>query len=432
MSILKRIKRHHYVTVAAWVSRGIQAVLQFFMLSMITEILNVDEYAVFILVSSLLVWFLLSDLGVGFALQNKISQLKVMGEDYEVFIANIFVLGFIVVAILCMASWIVTDIMVPFYLNSYVGEKDYQTEFLICSFLMICIGVFSIIYKVWYALGVGYWSSIMPALGTIVSCVLLYVALHTGVESILIIFMIYFVPLAFLPFLFYVLKLISLKEKINFSLFEFQPILSSAKKFLFFGVMSALILNVDFFLASQFLPSEQIVQYHTLFKFFYFGLFVYSAFLMAIWPIFSESIQKNQSEFVFKSLRIILPLGMLFMVFYTLLLGLYGDVVFSLIIKNTDSNVEPYLVLMFGCYFVIRIWTDTFAVVLQSGNEMNSLIRIVPVQAVTSVALQIILIYYFQIYGLISALIISYLLTVSWYLPYVSYKFLASNSGRAS
>lgn len=431
MILLNKIQNHHFVTLAAWFSRGLQAILQVLMLSILTQILNVNDYAVFILISSLLVWFMLTDLGMGFALQNKISKLKAKGKDYEKFIANVFLSGFFIVCFFVLVSLIVSHTLVPLYLEKYSNNQSYHYEFLLSAILMVCVGVFGMIYKVWYALGKGYWSSIVPALGTLIAFFLLQALLEFNIQSLLVVFAAYFFPLALLPLIFYAKTLVELRKKVLFNLEYIVSMWKNAKGFLFFGFMSALVLNVDFFIASQFLPPEQIVQYHTLLKLFTFGLFLYSAYLMAVWPIFSEKIENRQSKFIVEMLRSFIPVGMVFIIVFTLLLVLFGSHIYTFLIKNMDFEVSKAIVLMFGLYFMIRVWTDTFAMVLQSGNNLNPLLKSVPIQAVLSISLQIILVSYFQIYGLILALILSFLLTVAWYLPYASYKFLKENSGHA-
>ena len=427
--LLNKIQKHHYVTLAAWISRGLQAILQVLMLSILTQILNVNDYAIFILISSLLVWFMLTDLGLGFALQNKISKLKAQGKDYEKFIANIFFNGFFIIFLFSLISVILSYTLVPLYLEYYSNGRSYHYEFLLSAILMVCTVVFGMVYKVWYATEKGYWSSIVPALGTLIAFFLLQALLEYNVKSLLAIFAAYFLPLAVLPLIFYAKILIRLRKNILINLEYITSLWKSAKSFLFFGLMSALVLNVDFFIASQFLPPEQIVQYHMLLKIFTFALFLYSAYLMAIWPVFSEKIENRQSQFVLEMLQILMPVGLVFIFVFTLLLIFFGSHIYTLLIKNMDFKVSKEIIFIFGLYFMIRVWTDTFAIVLQSGNNLNPLLKSVPIQAAISISLQITLVNYFQLYGLLSALILSYLLTVSWYLPFSSYKFLKQNSG---
>lgn len=431
MSIFSKIKNHHYVTLAAWCSRGVQAVLQVLMLSILTETLDVSDYAVFILISSLLVWFMLSDMGMGYALQNKISKLKAKNLDYEEFIASVYFNGLIVFFFLFMVCVVVSYTLAPMYLEKHNGNQSYHYEFLLSAVLMVCIGVFGMVYKVWYALGKGYWSSIVPALGTLCAYLLLLLLHRFEIDSDILVFFVYFFPLAFLPFVFYIKSLFFLRKKIVFSFDYIFSIVGSAKNFLLFGFMSALVLNVDFFIASQLLPSVEIVQYHTLLKLFNFTFFLYGAFLMAVWPIISEKIEVRESYLVFGMVKKFIFMGIILVALFTFFLILFGPHIYELIIRNMKFEISNSVVFMFGLYFIVRVWTDTFAMILQSGSNLRPLIKSVPIQATISISLQLLLVSYYQIHGLLAALILSFMLTVAWYLPYSSYKFLKENSGHA-
>jgi len=431
MLVFSKLKTYHFVTLVAWLSRGLQAILQVLIMSTLTQILDVTEYSVFILISSLLVWFMLADIGLGYALQNKISKLKSCGKDYEVFIANAFFAGFFLVLLFVLLTWLISFTLLPVYLSGVAGEADYQSEFMMSAVLMICSGVFRMIYKVWFALGKGYWSSILPAIASLAAYLILLYLLSINKTALYLVFLACFLPLALFSMLPYTVYLYRLRHKINLKIEFFRSLLIKSGDFLFFGFMSALVLNIDFFIASQFLSADQIVQYSTLLKIFTLGMFIYSAFLMAIWPVFSEKIAAKDSEVVLEMLKKYLPIGMIFIIFFTLLVIQFGPYLYVFLIKNTSLNITAALVVLFGVYFLIRVWTDTFAMVLQSGNNLKPLIRILPIQALLSVIMQLVLANYFHIYGLLIGVILSFIFTVVWYLPITSYKFLKENSGHA-
>jgi hypothetical protein len=75
------------------------------------------------------------------------------------------------------------------------------------------------------------------------------------------------------------------------------------------------------------------------------------------------------------------------------------------------------LIVLLGVYQAIRVWSDTFAMVLQSISDLRPLWRLVPVQALLSLLLQLALAPRYGLYGIVSALIGSFLLTVAWGLP---------------
>lgn len=430
VAISSKFQAFHLVTLASWLSRGVQAILQVMMLAIISGLLGVDEYAVFILISSLLAWFMLSDLGFGYALQNKISDLKSSGEDYESYIANVLWVGIFIFGIFSVLSTLLSFTLAPFYLERFSNQNN-QLAFLVSAVMMVGVGVFGIIYKIWYALEKGYWSSILPALATLVSFVALSYIQSDSDNKLILIVLAYFIPLFFFPFVFYVLLLVKLKKKIGYRLLLTNSFYKTSMKFLFFALMALLVLNVDYVIASQLLSAEELVIYFTVMKVFLLGLFVYAAFLMAIWPKVSEHIAKYESDQIIGLIKRYLPIGIGFAGLFSVCVFFAGDYLYVMLVKNMDVKVGLYTILLFAIYMLCRVWTDTFAMVLQAGNMMTPLIKIVPVQAVLSIGLQVLFAYYYGLNGLVLGLILSFVTTVVWYLPYKSYFFIKENSGHA-
>ena len=143
----------------------------------------------------------------------------------------------------------------------------------------------------------------------------------------------------------------------------------------------------------------------------------------------SEKISSKENYHVIEGMvRKSLPVGMLFMIIFTGFIVVFGEYIYRYLIRNIEVNISPVLVVIFGLYFLIRVWTDTFTMILQAGNNLKPLLTIVPIQAFVSVSLQIFLSMKYGVYGLLMGLIISFLCTVFWYLPYSSHQFLKVNS----
>ena len=75
------------------------------------------------------------------------------------------------------------------------------------------------------------------------------------------------------------------------------------------------------------------------------------------------------------------------------------------------------LILLLGLYQMVRVWSDTFAMVLQSMNALSHFWLWMPVQALLSIALQWLLAPAYGVYGVVFGLIVSFALTMVWVLP---------------
>ncbi len=413
----------------SWVSRGIQSVVSLLMIPLITRILSIQDYSVFILIISINIWVLLSDFGLGISLQNKISELKAIGKDYEVYIVNLFLSGIILLIPTTIILYYVSKIFVPIYLNKYTtSEINFFNEFFLSTLILAFTSIANFIYKVWYAIGKGYFSNILPAIGISLSYFFLYILHHNKFPlSLLHVILIVLLPLFLLPAFFFVTVIYKLRSKICYSFRYFFEIFPIAKKFFLFALLSALVLNIDYFIASQYLNSSDLILYNTIMKIYGVAFLIYTSFISAIWPIISEKIHRGDASGVYKILKTSIPYGILFLFLFSIILLFFWDSILNKLINNFNIHIDYKIIILCFFYFILRVWTDTFAMVLQSVNKMNSLILIVIIQAFISITFQVFLSKQFGVYGILLALITSFLFTVSWYLPIKCFNLIKEN-----
>ncbi|EBB1480769.1 transporter, partial [Salmonella enterica] len=110
-------------------------------------------------------------------------------------------------------------------------------------------------------------------------------------------------------------------------------------------------------------------------------------------------------------------LGSLYVVGCTIFIYLFKEQIFSVIAKDINYQVSILSFMLIGIYFCIRVWCDTYAMLLQSMNYLKILWILVPLQAIIGGIAQ----WYFSstlgISGVLLGLIISFALTVFWGLP---------------
>src|SRR4029434_2233618 len=86
-NLTQSIPRHVWVAISAWISRALVAIVSLAAIRILLQTLGTEQYSVFAILSGLTAWFLLFDLGGGFAAQNYISERRAKGEPYSDFIA---------------------------------------------------------------------------------------------------------------------------------------------------------------------------------------------------------------------------------------------------------------------------------------------------------------------------------------------------------
>jgi hypothetical protein len=129
----------------------------------------------------------------------------------------------------------------------------------------------------------------------------------------------------------------------------------------------------------------------------------------------------NKSGEIIKKCLGFIKIGVLGTIILSIVLFFFKKNIFSLL---ASFPVESSFLMIFliMIYYIIRVWTDTFSIVLLSSNNFKPLMIFTPFQAILAALLEFTLGSKFGTIGLVFGLILSFLFTVTWALPYYSYK----------
>ncbi|WP_269869231.1 MATE family efflux transporter [Paenibacillus caseinilyticus] len=422
MNLIKRIPTYAVVAGSAWISRIISAALQILIIRLLTDVLSASEYAYFVLLTSLTGWYNLSSFGVGYSLQNYISELRAKGEDYRAYIST---------ACLIVTAWLIILVFLLYtastqFAPTYLKQFDFLTNelkinnFFIVGIFGIVAGITGIIYNIWYSVDKGYLSSIIPAISAMISFGSVYfLSNFSSLNDKLTLFLIVYVaPAAILPGIFFIRTAIrSWGKGHTFQTIAFKLIIKRALQFGVFGIMAAAVVQIDYIIMSQNISSEQIVIYNITTKIYSIIAFVYSSVLTALWPEFTKMISNNEWIKVRHSVVKYITFGIIFFAISSVVLIFLMPFIVGIISPKLDIVVPVSLLVILALYHIVRIWTDTYSMVLQSMSDLKMMWLWTPAQIVLNGALQFLLSKQFGIYGIVLGLILSYLLTLGWALP---------------
>jgi len=428
---VQKIPNHIIVASSAWISKILIAFLQVYMVRLLLLLLGKDNYALFAVLTGLMGWFALTDLGLGISLQNHISEYKANQKEYAEIVKNVLGIYFILMILVMILFYFTSGYFSRVILKefSFLDDKKKNLLFLITGELFIVMNFSSIIYKIWYAELKGYLSNVVPVLGYILSVFgisilgrykqdlsepLVYSIIIFLLPNTLITFMLMLLKLEFSKFFFYN----RFNKDIIYSVFK------KGFSFWFFSIMAAGVLQIDYLVMARYLRSDEIVLYNLISRIFILIFFIYNSLLTALWPEISIEIHKFNIEKVKSQIKKYLGIGILYIVTATLLVVLLKDYIVNLLAPGSLIEFPVYLIIIIGFYYLIRIWTDTYAMVLQSVSIFKPFWILVPIQALISLFGQIYFVRMYRLNGILYGLILSFLLTVSWGLPYYTRKYI--------
>jgi Membrane protein involved in the export of O-antigen and teichoic acid len=430
-TFLKRFPRHWVVAASAWGSRIVSASIQIISIRVLLTYLGEERYAVYVIAYSLSAWFSLCDCGIGMALQNFISESRAKNQSYDKYLKStlqlITVLFFIFAVILFFVSPIAQNKLFEKFDSILELQKINLIAIIGC--ILIATALVNIVYRVYYALQKGYVSNILPAFSMIISMIAIvllnrYYPVRGSILAALIVFTIPQLIVAFFPF-------IKIFKKFFSGIFiadseTLKKLALRSAKFWGFAIMSAATLQIDYIIMSQTVSPEGITTYNIFNRFFLLILFIHSAVLAAAWPLCTELFNKGSYGQIKSMIMKYTLFGIGITISGALLIFIFSDFIIKTLAPETSLNPPNIIFILFGVYFLLRVWSDTFAMFLQSINALRIFWIYIPFQAIISISAQYFLSLKYGITGILAGLILSFAITAAIVLPYKTWKVFKS------
>lgn len=415
-----RIPSVWLVAGGGWIGRGIQVAGQLVVVRILIDALGTAGYGVFAVLASLNAWMLLGDFCIGISLQNHISERRASGADADdiILTGTILALGAAFVmstAMLLLGPWLSALLLDSF---AFLSPSQRTLAFYAIAFPGIGTALGGVVYRIWFARHRGYLSNLVPAAGTIIGTaavwILQHVQSHPDVATATVL---YYVPLAILPMIGLIVVAARSRRGGWFTPSLVRPIMNRALRFWLSGMLAAAVLQVDYIVASRVLGVVDIVTYNVASKLFLLIFFVYTALLLALWPVCSEAIARQDWKKVSVVIRKYIAIGMAFTFVSGLAVAFTRYWIVRLLAPGLDAPIPLIVVGLLTAYTVVRVWTDMYGTVLQSMNDLKILWITAVFQAILSGTLQTLGARWFGLPGMIAGLIGCYVLTAAWMLP---------------
>jgi len=423
------VPRIWLVAGGGWAGRIIQVLAQLLVVRILTDHLGVEGYGVFALLASVATWFTLSDFGIAISLQNHISERRAGGEDVDTLMLSASLLaiaacGFVALLILFTGPLLARFILSDF---AFLSSGHKVLIFYAMAFPGIGTALGGILYRIWFAHHRGYLSNLMPAAGTVLGTLAVWLASRAQIEPALPWSVaLFYAPMAALPIGGLTITLVRLARNHRASIEITGEVLRRALRFWLFGIMAAAVLQVDFIIMAKVLSAHDIVIYSIATRVFGLVFFVYNALLMAIWPMCSEAIAGGRWADVQRMIRRYAVLGAVFVMICGIGIEVTKPWIVTILAPSSRLAIPGSVVVLLTLYYVLRVWTDTFSTVIQSTNRLGVFWVALPVQAVFSVTFQVLGARWLGLDGMILGLIMCFVLTTSWILPLTVYRLSAT------
>lgn len=418
-------------TLSGVAGRVLIALVQLYLMRLLLASLGADRYAGFVLLSSLLVWFTMSDLGLGASVQNHYSEARARGRDPAAHVACGLAFGMVAFAVVAGGVWLAAPHVAPRFLAGVatLAPAEKVRAFTLAGLLLAAFGVANIGYKVWYAQGRGYWANLLPVAGNLASLAAVLLVLKSGAGHRLSLCLLAVLgPVALAAFAAFLRQGLAHPPRLVPSVAG--PVASRAAHFWLFGILASVTLHLDYIVMSQRAGANDIILYNLHQKVFALVQYPHIALMAAAWPVFTEHITRGEWTEVRAMTRRILTASLTFVALATAAVAVLLPHVLGFLDPKGQVRPEVAFTFLFGAYSMVMIWVATYSTVLQSMSDMRMFILGTPLQAAVSLSLLFYLTPRYGCWGVVTAMAVSYLALPVWVMP-LRIRWLAARAARA-
>ncbi|MDD1508256.1 oligosaccharide flippase family protein [Pseudomonas sp. CNPSo 3701] len=381
--------------------------------------LGAEQFGVWSTMLTLLSWIMIFDLGIGSGLKNKIAQSVAIGDVKAA--AGYISTAYILIgcfSVIMFVLFIALSFWLPWQaiFNTRIFSESHLRLLVICLsffvFLNFWLGLVNQIYH-------GLQRSSMVVLGQLISnfFALIVVVFLYKFSNSSILFMVFshggalfFSNLLLTRFIFSAKRqLIPSVRKFDF--YKVKPLLALSLKFFVIQVSVLLIFMTDKILITQLLGPQYVMPYDVLFKLFSVFTVVHGLILAPLWPACADAYQKNDLDWIARSINYQLKFYFLIVVGVVVFAGLGPWIVKVWI--GEEFSVDRSLYFIFAVFIIVSIWNNIFGVVLGAINKVRLGAIHTFLSALINVPLSIFLVRFFDlgIAGVLCSTIISILLS---------------------
>lgn len=394
----------------------------------ISDRLGIEYYAIYTILVNLVGWFALTDLGISSSMQNFISEKRALSMPYDKYIANAFYLTLFIAIGVSVSCYLASPLVGQIILKSilFIGHEDKLFYLRTVLFIFSANFIVAIAYRIWLAEKKVLLINLWLAASSLFSLSLMLTLNWFDKENRLNMALLF----AIVPNLLIHLFLLS-RRLSKISLANLQPSIEVGKQlfergrgFWMLSLLGVVSLNIDSIIVANKMPPEFIVVYAFCARIYSNVFNFYSQLLQAAWPVFSESLVMGKRPYIKHKLRLYITYGILGLAFFTLAMCLLLPYITSILLPKLTYSIPISIVLLFGLWYIVRLWSDTHGIVLFISNKTKILNTWSIIFLVLNVTLQLALIPFMGGAGIVAGAVLAYVLTVVWYYPIQSSKIL--------
>lgn len=404
-----------------WASRLVSVSLALVNTRLLVDLAGLQGLAAQAIVASMAPWLMLFNLGLPASTQNLISEWRAQGRALEplrstaVRLALAAFFAFVPLAVLAGVA------VKHYLLADYPTVATWSIAVACVCFLLVAVS--ALLTSMLYAEHRGVWPNLMPGIAAILLFAALLTLNHTATHDVNIALAIYFAPGALMALA--SLRFLDLNWRVGFDRECAEALWKNAKGFLLVAFLGTATLSVDYIILSHTLTHEDLAAYNLNGRMFLVIPVIHAVLLSAAWTPIGDLYATKALAAARRYIWRVVQAGLALALVSGALTVLFAPRLLSMLSGHAVTGSALSLLLLWWTYVTVRAWSDTFYTVLQSFGQTSALRNYLFVQAPVSVGLQLLLGARYGGQGVLVAIILSFVMTCGWYLPWKALRLTA-------
>jgi len=281
--------------------------------------------------------------------------------------------------------------------------------------LIFIMGISQLMTQVMYAEHKAFWPNIYPAFAPMWTLAVLLIFKNYGIDNFNVLLLIIGIANLLMPI--HAARHLNVLKRSKFSLKIAKQQITESKDQLLFAAMAAITLSIDYIVMSRTLAAQDIVHYNLASRIYMTLLVVHGVLLSTNWTPVSDLVHASKYKEARIRVEKVLKQGLYIGGGAGLLILAGIDPLVNALTSGKVDHISLSLCIAFWIYALLRIWTDTYAMAIQSSGMVSEINKFIPMQASLSAVSQYILGTNFGALGVVVGLMISFALTASWIIP---------------
>jgi O-antigen/teichoic acid export membrane protein len=420
----ERYKRIFFSSISGVTGKIITAAINLITVPLALNYLGVDKYAVWIIVSSLVVWMQLADFGFGAGLANTLAEANGLDDHKSAatYLSTSVCLVTIISLILIPAVYFIS-LYFPWGLVFKLEKADQilmaQEAFQIVGFMFLLNMPLALISRVYTAYQRGYLVSLSQISASIITFFLIVMAIYFDLGMMTLVMILSATSIVLNIFLWAVFFLTGYPFKLAKLEFNKKSILrvGSVSLPMFILQIGALSVNELIVISiAQLGTLEQVTEFSLVQRVYLLGFVVASAITAPFYPAIRESFEKKQIIWLKLAIMNSLKIRLSFVFVYSLILLIFGDHLMKLWV---GVDAAPYLGFIGWLSLAICMGMSSYTSLLgETLSSLDILWRQVAFVFITAITIVLFLIICFPRFGITAVYIstsISTLIPMLWY-----------------